>query len=131
MSFLQCSTNNPTLHKISDICSFKLNKENQLVPCRYGDHLQNCKLFECNMMFKCPGYYCIHWNYICDGKWDCPGGYDESNECGLHRLCSKLFKCRDSMMCIHSGDTCDDKIDCPFGDDEDLFTSIYNLPRYV
>ncbi len=74
-------------------------------------------------MFKCPHYYCIQWNYICDGRWDCPLGTDEAEEphqCGQKRPCAMLFKCRKSHVCIHAAFVCDEKEDCPFGDDESL-----------
>ena len=38
-------------------------------------------------MFKCPGYHCIPWSYVCDGKWDCPHGYDElENSFWVHQV---------------------------------------------
>ena len=90
----------PKCYEISEICNYKLDSMNHLHPCRNGEHLQNCRMFECNMMYKCPRYHCIPWYYICDGKWDCPGGYDESTiqNCGSDRLCANLFKCKNSEM---------------------------------
>ena len=90
-----------------------------LSPCRTGEHLQNCKYFECNMMYKCPGYYCLPWRYVCDGKWNCPKGLDE-NECFSSNNCYNMFKCSNSGMCVHLGNICDQYEDCPFGDDEYL-----------
>ena len=52
----------------TDICLYKLNSKSNMIPCRNGGHLENCGNFECNMMFKCPDYYCIPWTYVCDGK---------------------------------------------------------------
>ena len=63
-----CIDGHPLCYNISEICSYKLNGQHGIVPCRTGNHLQNCTEFECNMMFKCPGYYCIPWAYVCDGK---------------------------------------------------------------
>ena len=79
-------------------------------------------MFECNAHFKCPGYYCIPWGYTCDGKWDCPDGYDESSSlvCGIDRLCMNMFKCKDSQMYLHLKDVCDGYRDCPLEDDEVL-----------
>ena len=119
---LSCHSQNTfskTFYKISNICSYKINKQGYLFPCKKGEHLQNCKMFECNMMFKCPKFYCIPWGYICDGKWDCSGGYDEStqHQCG-NRTCVNMFKCQMSSTCIHLGDVCNEFVDCPFGDDE-------------
>ena len=104
---------------MSDICSYKLNEQGHILPCNKGEHLQNCGMFECNMMFKCPDFYCIPWSYICDGKWDCPGGYDESNQHQCkNRTCFNMFKCKMSSTCVHLGDVCNGFVDCPYGDDE-------------
>ena len=108
-------------YDISDICSYKLNEEAQLIPCNKGEHLQNCQFFECNMVFKCPDFYCIPWGYICDGKWDCPSGYDESffNQCN-NTTCTNMFQFKMSSKCIHLNDVCNEHYDCPFEDDEYL-----------
>ena len=76
------------------------------------------------MKFKCPGYYCIPWSYVCDGKWDCPSGYDEwkTTGCGIKRECHNFFKCSYSQLCIHLGDICNNINDCPMRDDEVLCT---------
>ena len=74
---LPCLKGYSECYNISDICTYKLDKNMHLSPCRNGGHLESCKEIDCNMMFKCPNYYCIPWNYVCDGKWDCPRGIDE------------------------------------------------------
>ena len=102
-----------------DLCIFRMNSYLQLVPCRTGTHLQVCGEFECNAHFKCPGYYCIPWGYLCNGKWDCPDGYDEVN-CNYYSKCVDMFHCIGSQMCLHLQQICDKYIDCPFGDDEFL-----------
>ena len=113
------SASNNSFYKVSDICFYKLNVQGHILPCNKGEHLQSCQKFECNMMFKCPDFYCIPWSYICDGKWDCPSGYDESN---LHqcenRTCINMFKFKMSSTCVHLGDVCNEVVDCPYGDDE-------------
>ena len=108
-------------YEISEICSYKLNEHGYLLPCNKGEHLQNCKMFECNMMFKCPNFYCIPWHYICDGKWDCPSGYDKihNNHCE-NRTCFNMFKCKMSSVCLHLGNVCNGKFECPHHDDESL-----------
>ncbi len=112
-----CHDGHPKCFNISDICVFQLNEHNVLQPCRMGEHLQECSEFECNMMFKCPHYFCVSWAYICNGEWNCPGGYDE-HSCGPVRNCIQFFKCKSSGTCVHLGDVCDNKPDCPYADDE-------------
>ncbi len=105
---------------VYEICSYTLDIAGNLHPCRTGEHLEKCNKFECNMMFKCPSSYCIPWDYICDGKWDCAQGKDEpSYECEMQH-CQNQMKCRTSSVCIHLSQVCDDKINCPLKDDEIL-----------
>ena len=108
-------------YEVSPICSYRLNAQGHLLPCNKGEHLQNCKPFECDVLFKCPGYYCIPWGYICDGKCYCPSGYDESSyhNCA-NRTCINMYKCKMSPMCINLGDVFDENFDCPQKDDEYL-----------
>ena len=122
MSQIPCRKHHSKCYSIWDICIYKLDKFGLLSPCRTGEHLHNCTFFECNMQFKCSGFYCIPWGYVCDGKWDCPGGLDESNiySCGSKRKCKNMFKCQKSDICIHVGDICNGISDCPFSDDEHL-----------
>ena len=116
---LPCSNDHPLIYSyhIFEICTFRKDEMNNLIPCPFGEHLQNCKDFECNMKFKCRGYYCIPWSCVCDGKWDCPRGLDE-NDCSQSRNCTNMYKCRNSIKCIHLGNICDQVKDCPSGDDE-------------
>ena len=114
---------------ISDICHYKLDISNKLVPCETGTHLYNCKDFECDMKFKCSGFYCISWSYVCNGKWDCPGGSDKIDiqQCGQFRKCKHMLKCKASQICIHLGDLCDGVVDCPDGNDE-ASHCMWNIP---
>ncbi len=116
---LPCQDGEPKVYNVSDICIYKL-QNNQLIPCEHGEHLQQCKEFECNMMFKCPEFYCIHWSSVCNGRWDCPSGLDESvnQECATNRTCMNMLKCLETSICVHLGDVNDGTIDCPLGDDE-------------
>ena len=119
--FLQC-------YNISEICIYKLNVHGFLIPCRTGEQLQNCRHFQCNIFFKCPGFYCIPWSLVCDNQWDCPGGFDEHSvhTCGVNRSCGNLFKCREDQKCIHLGDTCNGQKDCLLGDDEHFCSLSFN-----
>ncbi len=112
---LVCSTGQ--CYHISEICSLMLNQENFLVPCRTGDHLQNCSAFQCNGKYKCPQFYCVPWHYVCNGKWNCPQGFDEV-ACKSNRSCEHMFKCKMSSLCVHFHDICNDENNCPQGDDE-------------
>ena len=58
---IPCRKGHNKCYNVSEICTFKINEVDLLSPCRTGEHLQNCTHFECNMMFKCPHYYC----YMC------------------------------------------------------------------
>ncbi len=66
---------------IKCIYQLKSPTNRQLYPCQNGTHLDFCGEVKCHDTFKCPGYYCIPWRYVCDGHWDCPAGKDEI-ECG-------------------------------------------------
>ena len=117
---LQCIFGTSVCYNISDVCIYKLTPLGNLIPCRTGSHLADCKHFECGNKYKCPKYYCIPFGYVCDGKWDCPMGHDESIQICKNRICKHLFKCRYSHICIHFIDICDNTIDCPYADDEKL-----------
>ena len=117
---LSCQTGKHKAYRVEQICIFRLEKD-ILIPCSQGEHLQMCKTFECNHMFKCPEFYCIPWSYVCDGKWDCPHGMDESIDLSQSGVkCKNMYKCRKSQICIHLHDVGDNTPDCPFGDDESI-----------
>ena len=92
---LPCSNKELPSYAVRHICTYTLNNNGDIYPCKAGEHLQNCKDLDCNMMYKCPGYYCIPWRYVCDGKWDCSGAHDESDihRCVAIRTCKSMFKC--------------------------------------
>ena len=116
-----CTGADSNCFNVSDLCAYKFDKSGYLTPCRAGKHLSQCQNFECNMMFKCPMYYCIMWQYVCDGKWDCPFGTDELSNlliCDQFLMCKNMFKCTQSSSCLHLGQICDQASDCPLGDDE-------------
>ena len=120
---LSCKQGHSKCFNISDICQYRLDSDNNLTPCRTGGHLEECETFQCNNMFKCPEYHCTPFGYLCDGKWDCPMGHDES-DCFNNRSCSGFYICGQSHGCIHLADRCDGYVNCPLGEDEhfcDLF----------
>ncbi len=55
---------------------------------------------------------------MCDLKWDCPGGTDETCNNATGRYCPGQFKCADSIICLAIQNTCDKFKDCHNGDDE-------------
>ncbi len=89
-----------------------------LVQCKNGFHLDNCKHFPYQTTFKCLGYYCVPWRYVCDGYWDCPLGYDEDICITTSRL--GFFHCANSLIQILNFSICDNIIDCPENDDEEF-----------
>ena len=54
--------------------------------------------------------------YVCDGKIDCPGGFDEINY--MNHSCIGLFHCFSTSQCIFVADVYDGVKDCVNGDDE-------------
>ena len=116
---IHCHYGHPNCFNVTDICKFKLNRYFHTVPCRNAAHLQNCRLFQCNILFKCPEYYCIPWVYVCNSRWDCPKGTDEAqNWCISIQMCKSMFKC--SKGCIHLNSVCDGHADCLDFEDEQL-----------
>ncbi len=103
-----------------DVCVYKLHN-NLLTPCPLGTHMQYCKNFECNIMFKCPESYCIPWKYVCDNVWDCQQGEEESVvHCDSEQRCQGMFRCliyHTTQLCIHLGNVCDQEEDCPYGEE--------------
>ena len=117
---LPCLEGHSKCYFIHDICIYKLNINAHLIPCQNGGHLHDCIRFECNLMYKCRGSYCIPWLYACDGKWDCPNGDDEDQIlCTGIEFCKYMYKCQKmTQRCLHFHNICDGKNDCPLGDDE-------------
>ncbi len=121
-SRLSCEETGGKCFHVADICVYKLDTNSALSPCTTGFHIQRCAHYKCHMHLKCPYYYCTLWSYVCDGKWDCPFGFDESpkQSCKRSSRCKNMFKCYRSLKCIHIQQICDKYFDCPFFDDEYL-----------
>ncbi len=121
---LSCSGERDKCFSFHDICIFRIDPtRGHLVPCKFGSHLQNCHEYRCNYHFKCEGFYCVPWKYLCDGKWDCSDGRDENTEDSApctyqNTTCKHKFRCKNSHICIHTHEICDGQHDCPKVDDE-------------
>ncbi len=112
-----CQPGHLKCYDIWDTCVFNLNRYFHTMPCRNAAHLQNCRLFQCNRNYKCPEFYCIPWNYVCNERWDCPKGSDETeNACMLVRICKGMFKC--DGICIPISSVCDGIKHCHGVEDE-------------
>ena len=117
---LACGKDYDECFYVTSICIYQLNFNNDLIPCKNGRHLEHCKAFLCDSMLKCTTVYCIPFAYVCNGRWDCPQGDDESI-CNKSEACKNMFHCRNTkQICLHLGNTCDGHNDCPSGDDEML-----------
>ena len=102
---------------LNQLCIFEFQQNTKILKyCRNGAHLYNCTIFQCLGYFKCPLSYCIPFNLICNGEWDCPQGDDEAS-CNSYS-CPNLFKCKGQTKCLHFSKYCDNNNDCIFGDDE-------------
>ncbi len=119
---IPCKTGHSKCFTISDVCMYKLDAFNNLLPCRTGSHMESCKQFECDRSFKCPTYFCVPWQYLCNGRWDCPLGDDELITRGClpmtQRTCPHFFRCRSSQICLHVESVCNTISECPMKDDE-------------
>ena len=118
---IPCVEGHSKCFDITNICTYRLNKYLRNFPCRNGGHLANCKEFECNLKFKCVDSYCIPWEYVCDGKWDCPRGHAETFKpaCEDKHACANMYRCKNTNLRLHLGNVCDGE-NCPLGDDEIL-----------
>ena len=100
-----------------NLCEYTLDSCGHLKTYKDGWHLINCTDFTCSdVYFKCPGYYCVHKKYVCDGDWDCPHGFDESGCTGIS--CPGEFKCKNASICLSVLSVCDHSTECPYMDDE-------------
>ncbi len=119
---IPCHPGHPKCFEISDLCLFRTDQRNQVIPCRNGKHLQNCKIFDCDKTYKCAGYYCIPWEYVCNGRLDCPKGSDEVQKSCLYvQQCVGLYKCQGGQQtCVHIRTVCDKVPNCPEEDDEKI-----------
>ena len=119
---LPCVAGHSICFPLNKLCLYDLQHNTRhLRYCKNGAHLYNCTDFQCPSYFKCPSSYCVPFNLICDGKWDCPEGHDELRCAYL--ACPNLFRCKLQNKCLHISKLCDKSRDCTHGDDE---LSCYN-----
>ncbi|XP_060586516.1 uncharacterized protein LOC132742201 [Ruditapes philippinarum] len=77
--FYDCNGDNTKIRK-SQLCIYDEDATGYIIGCRSGMHLQNCDDFDCpRNTVKCPNSYCISLRFVCDGRFQCPGGQDEHN----------------------------------------------------
>ena len=107
-SSIPCVKGHPKCYKKEKLCIYELDAMGHLKHRRNGAHLGECDNHACNDSYKCPGYYCIPFHYVCDGKRDCPYG------------CDGLLQCIKSNICVYFTNICDGVNDCQHGDDEQL-----------
>ncbi len=116
---IPCVQGQPLCFKLHQVCVFRLNIDGKIIPCPTGSHMEECKNVPCNAKYKCAGFYCIPHSYVCDGKWDCPHGNDETQTCkNAVRICKNMYHCHKTILCIHHLDICNHVTDCPQGEDE-------------
>ena len=114
---LACLPGHSHCFPMDKLCIFEFQYNTTILRhCRNGAHLYNCTHHQCSEHFKCQMSYCIPFELICDGKWDCPQGDDKIN-CPLFS-CPNLFKCKNQTKCLHLSKICNNKNECQFGDDE-------------
>ena len=118
-NMLECYPGHTKCYSEKQKCFYDIDQTTfTLKNCRNGKHLEDCQNFKCPSRFKCWKSYCIPHSYICDGKWDCWNGDDESS-C-FSRTCQHLYKCAHSSICIPLTLLCDSSNDCNDGDDEHM-----------
>ncbi len=105
-----CISGFPRCFPKSDICVYDKDRYGMLKHCRNGEHLHQCKDFECPGKFKCPNSYCIPFHLVCNRKMDCPHGEEEA-QCNI-KACPGLMKCKDSTVCIHPDNVQDQLSHC-------------------
>ncbi|OWF43884.1 G-protein coupled receptor GRL101 [Mizuhopecten yessoensis] len=98
-------------------CLMNFDLTGEPIACRDLTHLENCEKFTCPEYYvKCPGSFCLHMRYICDGIGHCPHREDEL-DCESTN-CTNHYRCRGGQPCVPFTYLCDGVRQCPMGDDE-------------
>ncbi len=120
-SQLPCMEGHSKCFEIKRICIFDLDMEGGLYPCKNGAHVENCAEVMCSKNFKCKDSYCIPWQFVCNGQWDCPWADEENVHICNKGQCIDMYLCKNKQhICVPLSSVCDANTACPFGDDEML-----------
>ncbi|XP_033729108.1 G-protein coupled receptor GRL101-like [Pecten maximus] len=113
--YLECK--NSILYDPALKCLMNFDPTGEPIACRDLTHLEKCENFTCPDDYaKCPGSFCLHMRYICDGTGHCPHKEDEL-DCESPN-CTNHYRCRGGRSCIPFVYLCDGVRHCPMGDDE-------------
>lgn len=97
---IPCKPGHSKCYSLKFICLFRLDKFDNVYPCRNAGHMENCVDYQCVSSFKCVNHYCIPWFYVCDKKVDCPHADDED----FHHVCERCNACifmqKCNVMCV-------------------------------
>ena len=116
---VRCLPSHTKCFKRHHACIYDHNQLGDVASCRNLEHLKNCEDHECPGMVKCPNSYCIPHRKLCDGVWDCIGGFDEKN-CKTY-TCPGLFRCKDEKRCLDQFEVCDGVVHCKTSKDDEKF----------
>ncbi|XP_033756241.1 uncharacterized protein LOC117338985 [Pecten maximus] len=108
---------NGMIYYPQDKCLMDFDPTGEPTACRDLTHLENCGEFECpDNYIKCPGSFCLHQRFVCDGRSHCP---NQEDELACDRImCNGHYKCRMTYQCIPFSQLCDGVRQCRRGDDE-------------
>ena len=116
---VRCLPSHTKCFKRHHACIYDHNQLGDVASCRNLEHLKNCEDHECPGMVKCPNSYCIPHRKLCDGVWDCSGGFDEKN-CKNY-TCPGLFRCKDEKRCLDQFEVCDGVVHCKASKDDEKY----------
>ena len=116
---VRCIPSHTKCFKRQHACIYDHNQLGDVASCRNVEHLKNCEDHECPGMVKCPNSYCIPHRKLCDGVWDCIGGFDENN-CNNY-TCPGLFRCKDENLCLDQFEVCDGVVHCKTSKDDEKY----------
>ncbi|OWF49263.1 G-protein coupled receptor GRL101 [Mizuhopecten yessoensis] len=98
-------------------CLMDFDPTGEPTGCRDLTHLQDCGDFECPENYvKCPGSFCLHLRFVCDGTSHCPGQEDELDCDSM--TCDGHYRCHVNRKCIPFNQLCDGVQQCRRNDDE-------------